>query len=132
VKTLRNPEYLESIKQNLLSGEWFLLFGDSLCVLSLLERLETTTHILAVGSSKIIMLTKKTGTFRELFGVNEEVARQIVAVSMIESGDFCMVFTFFGEEDSRRRVIDELIERLRKLGEDEESEEDEKPSTTTI
>jgi hypothetical protein len=132
VKSLRNPEYLESIRQNLLSGEWLLLFGDSLCVLSVVERLKTVTHVLAVGLSKIVMLAKKTANFRELFGMSEEMAKQVVAMSMNESGYFCTVFTFFSEnEDTKRRVIDELIERLRKLGKDEDKE-DEKPSTTTI
>jgi hypothetical protein len=132
VKSLRNPEYLESMKQNLLSGEWFLLFGDNSCVLPLVERLETVTHVLAIGVSKIVVLVKKSDELRELLGISKEVTKQIVAMAVNEAGELCVVAMFFSDnEDTRRRVVDEVVEHLRKLSEDED-EEDEKPSTTTI
>jgi hypothetical protein len=136
VKILENQQYLESVKQNLLSGEWFLLVGDAECTLSLVAMLKTVVHVLMSDGHGTILLVKKTENFHRVLGVSEEIAKQVVGMFMTSVEDACLTNVFFTEkEDIKERVIGEIIEKLRQLAEDIERRErggDRNPASPTM
>jgi hypothetical protein len=103
---------LEDVKRRLASGEWFVVEGDSECVLTIVEATKHVAIILFVDGDNAFCLAKKTEAFKAATGLSDDVLKRIVWMEVARTQTGCVAHSTLEDkpEEVAERVARAILE----------------------
>jgi hypothetical protein len=110
---------VEDIKNKLASGEWFVVEGDSECVLRIVEATRHVAIILFVKGDSALCLAKKTEAFKTETGLGDNVLRRVVWMEVARTTSGCVAHSALEDrpEDVAEMVARAILEGARRAAE---------------
>jgi hypothetical protein len=107
---------VEDIKRRISSGEWFVVEGDSECVLDVVAVTLHSAVLLFVAGDSAVCLAKKSEAFKASTGLDDEVVKRLVWVHVkrVPTGCAATAWTEKDVEKAGEEVARELVEAVRR------------------
>jgi hypothetical protein len=108
---------IEDLKRRISSGEWFIVEGDSECVLDVVAVTLHSAILLFVGGDSAVCLARKSEAFKAATGLDDEALKRLIwiHVKRVPTGCAATAWTERDVKEAAEEIARELVETVAKV-----------------